>query len=248
MAHFTGESSTGQQIYLAHSTDGLHWTDLNNGSPVLLSTVGTRGVRDPAPEAIWNPATNDYVIYWATNVPNNGATKHRIFYTRTTNFRTVTPSQPYITRPGGQEIIDTQIVEVPAGVGKYRYVRASGDGQITLEGSNSIHGTWKTLGNLSGIGLTGAQVEGPMWTKFDNRNEWVLYLDQYSSGRGYLPVLTTNPSSPATFRLPATGSYDMGANRKRHGTILNLTAAEQTRVLARWPGSAANLATFRVTT
>src|SRR5689334_2888647 len=149
MAHFTGESATGEQIYLAHSTNGLNWTDLNNGQPVLLSTVGTRGVRDPAlvrshagdrywivatdlriasgtswsdaanrgstslvvwesadlvnwsaprlinvaggisgagnawaPEAIFNPATGDYVIYWATNSARNGVTKHRIWYVR----------------------------------------------------------------------------------------------------------------------------------------------------------------------
>lgn len=305
MAHFIGESSVGQQIHLAHSTDGLRWTDLNNGSPVVLSTVGTRGVRDPAlvrspagdrywiiatdlcigcgqdwstainngsrnlvvwestdlvtwsapwllnvagaipdgrnawaPEAIWNPATNDYVLYWATNVPQSGATKHRIYYARTTNFRTVTTPTAYITRPGAQEIIDTQIVEVPAGVGNYRYVRASRDGQITLEGSNSILGSWTTLGNLSGIGLTGSQVEGPMWMKFNTRAEWTLYLDQYASGRGYLPVYTTNPSSPSTYRLPAAGSYDLGGTRKRHGSILNLTAAETTRVLARWGNSA----------
>ncbi|MEU7616526.1 glycoside hydrolase family 43 protein [Micromonospora rifamycinica] len=307
MAHFTGESSTGQQIYLAHSTDGLRWKDLHNGGLVLRSTVGTRGVRDPAlirspggdrywiiatdlciscgqdwstainngsrnlvvwestdlvnwstpwllnvasgipdgrnawaPEAIWNPATGDYVLYWATNVPLNGATKHRIYYARTTDFRSITTPQPYVTRPGSQEIIDTQIVEAPAGVGAYRYVRASGDGQLTIEGSNAILGTWTTIGNLSGIGLTGAQVEGPMWMRFNARNEWVLYLDQYASGRGYLPVLTTNPSSPASYRLPAAGSYDMGANRKRHGSILNLTAAEQNRVLARWRDTAIN--------
>jgi hypothetical protein len=41
-------------------------------------------------------------------------------------------------------------------------VRTSGDGQITLEGSNSILGTWTDLANLSGIGLSGSQVEGPM--------------------------------------------------------------------------------------
>jgi hypothetical protein len=306
MAHFTGESSTGQQIYLAHSTDGLRWTDLNNGSPVVRTTVGTRGVRDPAvvrspagdrywiiatdlciscgqdwnaainngsrnlvvwestdlvnwsapwllnvagaipdgrnawaPEAIWNPATNDYVLYWATNVPQNGATKHRIYHARTTNFRSVTTPQPYIVRPGAQEIIDTQIVEVPAGVGNYRYVRASGDGQITIEGSNAILGTWTALGNLSGIGLTGSQVEGPMWMRFNDRNEWTLYLDQYSSGRGYLPVLTTNPSSTGTYRVAASGSYNMGVARKRHGSILNLTAAEQSRVLARWGSTTA---------
>ncbi|MGC9535997.1 glycoside hydrolase family 43 protein [Streptomyces sp. UG1] len=301
MAHFIGEGSTGQQMYLAHSADGLHWNDLNGGAPVLLSTVGTKGVRDPAlvrspggdkywiiatdlcigcgqnwegsinngsrnlvvwestdlvnwsqpwllnvagaipdgrnawaPEAIWNPETNDYVLYWATNKPVDGKTKHRIYYARTGDFRTISTPQIYIERPGTQEIIDTQIVELPAGVGAYRYVRASGDGQITLEGSNSILGTWTNLGNLSGIGLTGAQVEGPMWMKFRDRNEWTLYLDQYASGRGYLPVTTTDPSAPGSYKLPASGSYNMGVNKKRHGSILNLTAAEESRVLARW--------------
>ncbi|MDG5807822.1 glycoside hydrolase family 43 protein [Streptomyces ossamyceticus] len=301
MLHFTGEGSNGQQMYLAHSADGLHWNDLNGGAPILRSTVGTKGVRDPAlvrspdgskywiiatdlciscgqnweaavyngsrnlvvwestdlinwsepwlldvagqipdarnawaPEAIWNAETNDYVLYWATNKPVNGVKKHRIYYAHTSDFRTITTPQTYIERPGMQEIIDTQIVEVPAGVGNYRYVRASGDGQITLEGSNSILGTWTNLGNLSGIGLTGAQVEGPMWMKFRDRNEWTLYLDQYSSGRGYMPVNTTNPSASGTYQLPASGSYSLGALKKRHGSILNLTAAEESRVLARW--------------
>ncbi|TPQ23390.1 glycoside hydrolase family 43 protein [Streptomyces sporangiiformans] len=307
MTHFIGEGATGQQIYFSHSADGLNWTDLNGGGMTLRSTVGTRGVRDPAlvrspggdrywiiatdlcigcgqswgdsmsngsrnlvvwestdlvnwsaprllnvagaipdgrnawaPEAIWNPATNDYVLYWATNATLNGVLKHRIYYARTTDFRTITTPQLYIDRPGTQNIIDTQIVEMPAGVGNYRYVRSSGDGQITIEGSNSILGTWTNLGNLSGIGLTGSQVEGPMWMKFRDRNEWALYLDQYASGRGYMPVLTTNPSSSGTYRLPASGSYNMGGTKKRHGSILNLTAAEESRVQARWPNTAVN--------
>src|SRR3712207_1972766 len=60
MAHFTGEHSNGEQIYLAHSRDGLRWTDLNNGAPVLVSTVGTRGVRDPA--LVRSPAGDRYWI------------------------------------------------------------------------------------------------------------------------------------------------------------------------------------------
>ncbi|GGT77794.1 hypothetical protein GCM10010256_41120 [Streptomyces coeruleorubidus] len=306
MTHFIGEGSTGQQIYFSHSTDGLNWSDLNGGGMTLRSTVGTRGVRDPAlvrapggdkywiiatdlcidcgqswddsmnngsrnlvvwestdlvtwsqprllnvagaipdgrnawaPEAIWNPETNDYVLYWATNATRGGVLKHRIYYARTTDFRTITTPQLYIDRPGTQNIIDTQIVEVPSGVGNFRYVRASGDGQITLEGSNSILGTWTNLGNLSGIGLTGSQVEGPMWMKFRDRNEWTLYLDQYASGRGYMPVTTTNPSASGTYRLPASGSYNLGGTKKRHGAILNLTAAEESRVLARWANTPA---------
>jgi sucrose-6-phosphate hydrolase SacC (GH32 family) len=307
MVHFTGEGATNQQMYLSHSTDGLHWSDLNGGGMVLRSTVGTKGVRDPAfvrspdgskywiiatdlcigcgqswgdsqtngsrnlvvwestdlvtwsqpqllnvadaipgagdawaPEAIWDPASNDYVLYWATNAPLNGVTKHRIYYAHTTDFRTITSPQVYIDRPGTQGIIDTQIIEAPSGVGNYRYVRASGDGQITLEGSNSILGTWTNLGNLSGIGLTGSMVEGPMWMKFNGTNKWALYLDQYATSGGYMPVVTTDPSNPATYQKPASGSYDMGGTKKRHGWIMNLTAAEESRVLARWPNTAAN--------
>lgn len=307
MAHFTGESATGEQIYLAHSSDGLRWTDLNNGSPVLLSTVGTRGVRDPAlvrspagdrywiiatdlriasgtswsdaanrgstslvvwestdlvnwsaprllnvaagisgagnawaPEAIWNPATNDYVVYWATNSPRDGVTKHRIWYVRTSDFRTFTAPQLYINRGSGQGIIDTQIIEVPNSTGGYRYYRASADGHITIEGSNSVLGSWTTLGNLSHMGISngtggGNVVEGPMWAQFNGRDEWALWLDQYATGRGYMPITSTNLGSVQNFRTRT--DYAMGGNRKRHGSILNITAAEQTRVLGRWGGT-----------
>ena len=46
--HFTGEHKDGEQIYLALSRDGLHWQDLSE-TPVLKSSVGMQGVRDPFP-------------------------------------------------------------------------------------------------------------------------------------------------------------------------------------------------------
>jgi hypothetical protein len=304
MAHFTGESANGEQIYLAHSTNGLNWTDLNNGAPVLVSTVGTRGVRDPAlvrspagdrywlvatdlriasgtswsdaanrgstslvvwestdlvnwsvprlinvaggiagagnawaPEAIYNPATGDYVVYWATNSARNGVTKHRIWYVRTSDFRNFTAPQLYLERGGTQGIIDTQLIEVPNSVGGYRYYRASADGHITIEGSNSVLGAWTGIGNLAHMGISngatgGNVVEGPMWTQFNGRDEWNLWLDQFATGRGYMPITSTNLGSTQGFRTRT--DYSMGTNRKRHGSILSLTAAEQSRVLARW--------------
>ncbi|MFF3444938.1 glycoside hydrolase family 43 protein [Streptosporangium sp. NPDC002721] len=307
MAHFTGETASGEQIYLAHSDDGLRWNDLNNGAVVLRSTVGTRGVRDPAlvrspagdrywivatdlriaagtswsdaanrgstslvvwessdlvnwsaprlinvagaipgagnawaPEALYNPATGDYVLYWATNSPRNGVTKHRIWYVRTSDFRSFTAPQLYIERGGSQGLIDTQIVDVPGSVGGYRYYRASADGHITIEASNSILGSWTTLGNLSHMGISngtggGNVVEGPMWAQFNDRNEWALWLDQYATGRGYMPITSTNLGSTRNFQTRS--DYGVGVNRKRHGSILNLTAAEENRVLGRWGAS-----------
>ncbi|WP_406164084.1 glycoside hydrolase family 43 protein [Streptomyces sp. NBC_00882] len=308
MLHF-GDDAAGQKLYLSHSTDGLHWNDLNGGGIVLRSTVGTKGVRDSAlirspdgskywiiatdlcigcgqswgdsttnasrslvvwestdlvtwsqpwllnvagaipdgrnawaPEAIWNPETNDYVLYWATNASLNGVMKHRIYAARTTNFRSITTPQVWIDPPGSTPVVDTQMTELPAGTGAYRYVRVSGDGQNTIEGSNSILGTWTNLGNLSSIGITGHQLEGPVWMKFKDRNEWALYIDYLNSNgsREYRPILTTNPYSASSYRLQEPASYDMGGTAKRHGAIMPLTAAEESRVLTRWPNTPVN--------
>ncbi len=48
--YFTGEgTATGEQIYLAASrgNDPLAWDELNGGRPVLTSSLGDKGVRDP---------------------------------------------------------------------------------------------------------------------------------------------------------------------------------------------------------
>jgi len=46
--HFIGEQTGDEeQIYFALSEDGLHFKDMNNGKPVLVSTVGEKGARDP---------------------------------------------------------------------------------------------------------------------------------------------------------------------------------------------------------
>lgn len=299
MVHFTGESTDGEQIYLAHSDDGLRFTDLNNGHVVLRSNVGTRGVRDPAlvrspagdryfiiatdlrigsgtswydashngstslvvwestdlvswsnpwllnvaggiagagdawaPEAIFDSASGNYIVYWATNSVVNGIRKHRIWYARTSNFRSVSTPTIYIDLPGTADLIDTQIIEVPSRTGGYRYYRASKDSQITIQGANAILGSWTTIGNLSHLNLGAGDVEGPMWSRFNDRNEWALWLDQYATGRGYMPVATTNPGNTQSFRT--VSNYDLGGTHKRHGSILNLTAAEESRVLGRW--------------
>lgn len=48
-AYFTGSTTEGENIFFAASegNDALQWTELNDGQPVLTSTYGTTGLRDP---------------------------------------------------------------------------------------------------------------------------------------------------------------------------------------------------------
>lgn len=46
--HFIGEGNENQeQIYFAVSSDGMHFKDMSPDAPVLVSTIGEKGVRDP---------------------------------------------------------------------------------------------------------------------------------------------------------------------------------------------------------
>lgn len=48
-AYFTGDTVAGEKIYIAASAgnNALQWTELNDGEPILTSTMGTKGLRDP---------------------------------------------------------------------------------------------------------------------------------------------------------------------------------------------------------
>ncbi|CAJ2506513.1 Uu.00g006430.m01.CDS01 [Anthostomella pinea] len=48
-AYFTGDTTAGENIYFAASNgnDALDWIELNGGKPVLTSSMGTGGLRDP---------------------------------------------------------------------------------------------------------------------------------------------------------------------------------------------------------
>lgn len=48
-SYFTGDSIAGEKIYFAASqgNDALNWAEVNGGQPVLESTYGTLGLRDP---------------------------------------------------------------------------------------------------------------------------------------------------------------------------------------------------------
>ncbi len=225
-------------IVIYESTDLVNWS-----APRLVDIAGAIPEAGCAwaPEAIFDEEAGDYVVYWTTISPAGGQTKPRIYYTRTRDFVKFTPARLYIDRPGGTGLIDTQIVRDDSPGSKYRYYRASGDGEITIEGSDHILGSWTTVGNLRPVGLTGKDVEGPILFRLQDSNEWALWVDQYATGRGYLALVTRDLSDPASFRRVDSNRSSYGQSVKRHGGIISISASEYQRLLAKWPpGSGAS--------
>jgi len=58
-------SDSSEQLYLAAGKDAFHFTDLNNGQPVLTSNIGDKGVRDPY---IFRSAEGDKFYIIATDL------------------------------------------------------------------------------------------------------------------------------------------------------------------------------------
>lgn len=220
-------------LIIFESSDLVHW------SPPRKVDIA-RDIPDAgcawAPEAIFDETTGEYIVYWATISTLDGINKPRIYYAKTRDFVTFTPARIYIDRPGKTGLIDTQVVKMDDDSSGYRYYRASGDGQITLEGGKQILGDWKTIGDLRSVGLTGKDVEGPILFKFNGSEQWSLWVDQFATGKGYLALASSNLSDAANFRRLGAAEVDFGASKKRHGSVLNITAAEYQAIVTKCCG------------
>ncbi|RKO89431.1 hypothetical protein BDK51DRAFT_26709, partial [Blyttiomyces helicus] len=107
------KAANGEQVRFAITTaaDPLHWTPLNSGNPVLYSTVGTHGARDPtivrmawAPSAVWDQEERNWLVFLGGgSVSGGGHDASDAFFSK---------AEVYIDN--GTPVIDTVIVRDPA--------------------------------------------------------------------------------------------------------------------------------------
>ncbi|MNM09810.1 Glycosyl hydrolases family 43 [compost metagenome] len=218
-------------LIIWESADLVNWSE-----PRMVEVAPKEAGCVWAPEAIYDEEEDDYLVFWASSrdaADGEGRGLH-IYASKTRDFRTFSKAELYITRGEHGGIIDTTIIKAEG-----RYYRASGDGQITIESSDRLMGEWKMISTLEslGFGLTGKDVEGPEFFKFNNDDgKWGLLVDQYAAGKGYLPIVTTDlgDTTGACWRKLEPEEYTFDILKKRHGTILPITKREYEDIWEKW--------------
>ena len=157
-----------------------------------------------------------------------------------------------------REIIDATIIKIG---GWYYCAAKDGDnaeknGGIRVMKTQDLldYTSWEKVYDLDELnldleGLTGLKngridnstLEGPEFFRF-NKKDWAdpdvpeygLFADQYATGSGYLPIITTDVedvnNSENSWKILRPGEYSFDMLKKRHGTIVNLTQEELDRV------------------
>jgi hypothetical protein len=221
--NWTRATHTGSKsIVIWESEDLVKWS-----VPRLVQVAADDAGCTWAPEAIYDEATRDYLVYWASTTGRDNYGKQRIWSARTTDFKTFSKAEIYIEKP--TTVIDTDIIR--EGKKYYRFTKDEKNKAITMETAEKVAGPWKDVEGFTLATMQG--YEGP--AAFELKPPaagvpatWCLLLDYYSRGQGYKPFTTTDLAS---------GKFTASNDIKfpftfRHGSVLALSGEEYERVKA----------------
>ncbi|CAE6424033.1 unnamed protein product [Rhizoctonia solani] len=223
-----------RSIVIWESTDLKNW-----GTPRLVQVSPATAGNTWAPEAIWDPSQNKYVVFWASSLyaasdtAHTGSSYHRILRATTTDFKTFSAPEVYIDK--GWAVIDTTFAYDSSTSTYYRFSKderanssSAPNGKFVFqEKGSSISGSFSLIKEGVGKGSI-SRGEGPTVFKSNTEsNKWYMFIDEFG-GRGYVPFETTNIASGAW--TLSTG-YSL-PSRPRHGSVIPITEAERQRLLS----------------
>jgi Glycosyl hydrolases family 43 len=206
----------------ASSTDLFNWSE-QKFIPVMMDEDSARNTW--APEINYDPKKKNYIIYWATTIPDRFPQKdtsaegqkynHRIYYVTTKDFKKW--SKVKLLYEPGFSVIDASIVSD----GK-RYLmflknetRSPAEKNIRLATAKKINGHYSPAGRP----ITGNYwAEGPTAIKLNG--QWIVYFDKYRD-RKYGAVSSADLVHWTD--ISEKVEFPKGA---RHGTVIKITVAE----------------------
>ncbi|MEM8671837.1 MAG: glycoside hydrolase family 43 protein [Planctomycetota bacterium] len=174
-----------QGIGIAHSEDLITWSQ-QRFIPVMKHQP--TAINCWAPEITWDPEGQQYVIYWATTIPEEfvetaaSADKgwnHRMYFTTTKDFKSYTETKLFYEP--GFNVIDSTIIPfddrfLMIAKNETKHPPAK---NLHVASSEKVTGPWKQISDS--FSPKGVWVEGP--TALQVGDEWYVYFDAYAEHR-----------------------------------------------------------------
>lgn len=222
-----------QSLMVWESTDLVNWSDQR----MVEVSAGIEAGCTWAPEATYDEATGEYVVYWASKVAEDNYSKQRLYYSKTRDFYTFTEPKLFIEK--SHSTIDTTILKENGNYYRYSKNEDNGAKYVFAEKTPSLLHT-DPVAIDSPVLVSQKGVEGPSILKFnqddveDNGYQYCLLLDNFGSG-GYYPMVSNDLEGDFE---KFTGSYQMpgGGKTPRHGTPVRITAQEYAAVMNAYNG------------
>ncbi|WP_394550684.1 glycoside hydrolase family 43 protein [Agromyces sp. MMS24-JH15] len=249
---FARAQQTGSRSIMVWESDDLvHW------SPQRAAALAPDGAGNAwAPEATWDEASGEYVVYWASATypvaqhPDDRDIRtsyQRMFFATTRDFRSFSPARLWIDEPQGAGLgmIDSAVA-FDAGV-FHRFTKDESYMGMRQESSPDLRRTqgvetgdgWTLVAERVGFGQPnpwGGEFtagEGPSVFRSNTGDRWYLLQDQpeYHGGHGYVLFETASLATP-DWRIVQDASLPASP---RHGTVIPITETERQALLAAYP-------------
>lgn len=211
------ESGCVQDKGFGHATS----KDMATFSGAHYITVDLNAEHVWAPETIWDPAGQQFMVYWSTPIDNNPSASdpHSIYYILTKDFTTF--SEPKVLYgKSGRNFIDATIIK--QGDAYLMFLKDEADGQKNIRAlsSTALVGTSAWTGDVSAA-LTGNYgAEGPSPLLLDG--QMVLFFDKFAEGAyGALRSKALDAlTAPASWNDISSSVFFAGV---RHGTAIEVS-------------------------
>ncbi|MFD2969487.1 glycoside hydrolase family 43 protein [Sphingobacterium bambusae] len=220
-------SWTQRGIGYASSPDLLNWSE-QQYIPVMEHEAKARNTW--APEITYDPVQDEYMIYWATTitgtfpetqVQEDNAYNHRMYYVTTKDFKTFSDTK--LLYEPGFNCIDASIV--PYNAGWLMFIKD--ETRVPAQKNLKIAFADKLTGPYSAASapITGKYwAEGPTVTKINGL--WTVYFDKYTEHK-YGAIQSANLKTwvdvSDKVQLP---------KGLRHGTVFQVSKAELQKILS----------------
>ena len=219
--------NSNRNLLSAKSTDLVHWFDetsieIANKYPLMQGAD-----RAWAPQAIYDPEKESYMIYFAARVPNRD-NRTIMYYAYSKDMKKLDTDPQLLFAPqNGNDAIDSDIIYVD---GKYyMYYKNETNKRIYLATADHASGPYTEIKQVSEGNLG---VEGPNIYKLIGQDKWLMMSDAY--GDGYYVMQETRDLT--NFTTLSRSSYSFNFT-PRHGYVIPINADQYTALINAYPSA-----------